>query len=110
MAQKTDLSRKILAQIRDYDPDDITSTGHTWTLYADGHLAAEVHSRWQGTRTGSRYVTAAGYVDLTAINPQDPDVDAEAVLTDHAGMFRDGQYDLDDLDDWRETRPGQLIR
>ena len=110
MAQKTDLSRKILAQIRDFDPGGIITTGYIWTLYGDGHMSAEFRSRWQGTRTGARYVTAAGYVDLTAIDPKAPDADAKAILTDYAGMLRDGQYDLDALHAWRQTASGTVIR
>lgn len=65
------LSTKVVARYSDFDGDDMTATGWRWTLYSDGHIAAESRSRWQGTRTDERYITDAGYIDLdTPVDPR----------------------------------------
>lgn len=58
------LSRKCLAEFCDYDMFDCTKSGHTWKLWADGHVTAEYNSRWQGSRTGKRYSSGPNYVDF----------------------------------------------
>lgn len=75
------MSRKIMATISDADFRDCVNTGYTYTVYADGHVAAEYHSRWQGSTDGTRYVTDPGFVDPADVDPDDPDTDWEACLT-----------------------------
>ena len=109
----TQLSRKILARISDYDPNDICRTGHTWTLYADGHMSAEFRSRWQGSRDGARYVTDAGYLKATGINlinPVDPDPDPEALLTAEVQQIVKDCIDISESGAWRQTRRGVVVR
>lgn len=96
---------KILAILKTYDASDCTSTGYEFTLYSDGHVAADSHSRWQGTTDGARYITGPGYVDVSRINESDPDSDAEAVLTD---AVRDVFPD-DPGGEWRMTRRGRIV-
>jgi hypothetical protein len=110
MATQTKLSRKILARISDFDANRIDLTGHTWTLYSDGHLSAEYHSRWQGSHTGARYVTDAGYLDVDAINPMDPDTDAEAALTAEVEQIVKDGIDISESGAWRQTRRGVVVR
>ena len=98
-------SRKILAQIDTADFRDCVATGYSFYLYADGHVAAEYRSRWQGSRDGARYVTDPGAVNLSAIDDGDPDKDAEAVLTEWV-------TDEDPATGcwWRQTRLGSIVR
>lgn len=105
------LSRKILAQIDGADFRDITRTGYRFTLYADGHIAAEYRTRWQGGRDGARYVTDPGQVDPCQIDDTHPDTDAEAKLVD----WIQGQDPAHDIEaghrhTWRQTRAGYIIR
>lgn len=92
---------KTLATLTTYDPADCTSTGWLYSLYSDGHLSAESHSRWTGTRTGARYVTAPGHVDVGNI---DDDTDALALLT--AAVQH--TYPPEDRD-WKQVRRGILV-
>lgn len=95
---------KTLATLTTYDPADCTSTGWQYSLYSDGHVSAESHSRWTGTRTGARYVTGPGHVDLGNIDAN-PDTDALARLT----MAVQHVHPPEDRD-WRQTRRGFLVR
>ena len=104
------LSRKVLAHIRTWEPQDLTSSGWDFWLYADGHIAAEYTSRWQGSTTGERYVTAPRCVDVDAIDPSDPDSDAEALLTAETSLADPrGDYGVP-ASGWRQTRVGHTIR
>ena len=98
-------SRKVLATIDDVDFNDMAATGYTWTLYADGRVSAEWHSRWQGSRDGTRYTTNEGYVDVDRINEDDPDYTAESFLT----VATMGIH-LDFDDDFRLTRRGAIVQ
>lgn len=96
---------KALATIDTADFRDCVNTGYTFTLYSDGHLSAEYHSRWQGSRDGARYVTNPGHVDVSEIEDGNPDKDAEALLTmavQHVQPSEDR--------DWRQTRRGTVVR
>jgi hypothetical protein len=96
---------KIIATLDTADFSDCTHSGYRFCLYSDGHLSAEYMTRWQGSRTGTRYVTDPGHVDVSTITPDDPDNDALALLTN---AVRDVQPSEDR--DWRQTRRGILIR
>lgn len=98
-------SRTKLATVRTFDPQNICSTGYTFTLYGDGHVSAEYRSRWQGSVSGTRYVTDAGYVDLSGMDSSDIDNDAEALLTSAVSNIC-VEYDSD----WRQTRKGHIVR
>lgn len=95
----------LLATCSDGDFSDCTATGYSWALYGDGRVAATYHSRWQGSTDGARYVTAPGYVDVSEIDPDDRDNDAEATLT----ITVDG-LDPSDDPDFRCTRRGTVVR
>lgn len=69
------MSRRVLAQHEQRD----TGLTTTYTLYADGHVAVETNTIWQGDRD-TRAVTDAGYLPVNDIDPADPDSDAEALL------------------------------
>lgn len=99
------MSRKKLATIVEYEPNDITTTGYEYTLYADGHVAAQFRSRWQGSRSGTRYVTKPGFVDVNDIDHDDPDNDAEANLTMLAQSL-----DPTEDEEWHMTRRGYVIQ
>jgi hypothetical protein len=60
------MKNKKLAEYRDYDPNDLTSTGGDWTLYADGRVGVTTRSRWQGSRDGARYIARAA-VDVSTL-------------------------------------------
>ncbi|MDE2105880.1 MAG: hypothetical protein KGL39_52140 [Patescibacteria group bacterium] len=96
---------KIIATLDTADFRDCVNTGYTFVLYSDGHLSAEYHSRWQGSRDGARYVTRPGEVDLSKLDPADPDRDAEACLT--AAV-----QDVHPSEDahWHQVRRGRLVQ
>lgn len=98
-------SRVKLATVRTFDPQNICSTGYTFTLYGDGHVSAEYRSRWQGSRNGVRFVTDPGYVDLSSIDSDDIDNDAEALLTSAVTNIC-----VEDNSSWRQTRRGHIVR
>lgn len=96
---------KILASLDTADFRDCVNTGYTFTLYSDGHLSADYHSRWQGSRNGSRYITDPDYVDVSAITEDDPDNDAEAALTSAVQNISPSEDR-----NWRQVRRGHLVR
>jgi len=96
---------KTLATLTTYDPADCTSTGWRYSLYSDGHVSAESHSRWTGTRTGARYVTAPGHVDVSELEEGNPDKDAKALLA----MAVQHVHPSEDRD-WKQIRRGTLVR
>lgn len=93
-------SRKILATLPTYDRYECTSAGYELTLYADGRVAAESHSRWQGSTTGARWTTEPGYVDDLA--------DPAAQLVAIAQMIDIGEIEI--WRQWRQTRRGVTVR
>lgn len=95
---------KIIATIDTADFSDCVNTGWRFTLYSDGHVAAESVSRWQGSRSGERYITNPGFVNLKNLG-EGPDFDAEAKLTE-------AMQDIDPEEDrsFRQTRIGYIIR
>lgn len=98
------MNNKVLAKLDTNDFRDATKTGYTFTLFGDGRVSAEYHSRWQGSRDGARYTTDVGYVDLSVMDPANPDSDAEALLTmavQHAQPSEDRE--------WRQTRRGHIV-
>ena len=100
------LSRKKLAQIKTYEPSDITSVGWAITLYADGHLSAQSRCRWQGGRDGERYVTDPDYVVLEKDdNPQEI---LENLFSDECLAFFDEM--LEQRPEWRCTDRGIKVR
>lgn len=113
------LSRKAIAELSTRNPQDCTSTGYDFTLYADGHVSAVYRSRWQGSRDGARYITDAGAVDLSDWDEADPDSDAEALLAGWLGIGPDGIIE-DPIEEergergnqrtWRRTRAGVLVQ
>lgn len=109
-------SRRVIAKTRTYDPHSITSAGWDLTAYADGRVAVEYHTRWQGRVTGERWTSEPG-----RIGPDDAELGLE-MLTDRddyglsivdeiaceeptATTTRDSAGHL-----WRRTRRGVLIR
>jgi hypothetical protein len=63
-------ARRKIAEIKTYNPSivqgfryEAVEVGYKLTMYADGSVAVERRSRWQGSRDGCRWRTAAGYVD-----------------------------------------------
>lgn len=97
---------KILATLDTADFRDCIATGYTFNLYSDGHLSAEYHTRWQGSRNGARYITAPGHVEVAEIVEGNPDADALAQLT----MAVADIVSPDEESDWRQTRRGYIIR
>lgn len=95
----------ILATLDTANFADCTKTGYTFTLYSDGHLSAEYHSRWHGSRTGARYITDPGYVDVSAIVDGNPDTDALAKLTSAVQGVSPSEDSA-----WRQTRRGYIVR
>lgn len=80
---------KKLISIQTYGSNNMTSTGHTWDLYSDGHVTAESKTRCKGSFDGARWTTEPGTIDLADIDPDDPDNDLEAALTGVIDKFED---------------------
>jgi hypothetical protein len=94
-------TNKTLATIRDYDPQDITTTGYRWQLYADGRVAATMRNRWQGGRDGRRYVLRDA-VDVSRLGTGDDGPRAAlATLAARVDPEEDG---------WPVTDPGWIVR
>lgn len=89
---------KPTATIRTYDTNDCTATGYRFDLYPNGRISATSRSRWQGSRTGERYITAPGYVDETIL----PGANGEAILKD-ATRYSDPTQ-------WRQVKRGWIVR
>ena len=104
------LSRKVIASICTYDPSDCVTTGYDIALYADGHVAAEYHSRWQGSCDRARWITDAGYIDISQIDLDDPDGDALAVLTAATSPVEYLTEEIEQSPRWRQTRRGDFVR
>lgn len=102
------LSNTPVAHYSDYDGNDCTDTGYDWTLYSDGRVAVESHSRWQGSRSDTRWTTEAGFIDVT-----DPiwEGDFPAKILRLKVEDIDTQ-DLEDgyLSDFRQTKPGYIVQ
>ena len=112
--KKTNMNNKKLATAQTYNPNDLASTGYDITLYADGSVAAESHSRWQGSRDGERFRSDPGTVDLERLDPDDEDNDAEALLAAFVSTF-DPYEDLPDCEragnyGFRQTRLGYIVQ
>ena len=109
------LSTHRITAIQTYDPTDCTSVGWNVTLYADGHLAAEHCSRWQGSTSGERWITAAGRVHYR--EPEDPETTADdqahvEMLAQLEGFIT--EWDIYSygwtIQGWRATRRGVVVR
>ena len=96
---------KIIATIDTTDYQRFQA-GFELDLYADGHLAATRHTQWQGSTSGERHVTAPAFCDLSKLDQDDPDNDAEAYLT---GIVSEYGFDPVNSDAWRCTRRGHVI-
>lgn len=91
------MNNKVLASYDTSNRRDAANSGYTYTLYADGRIAATSFSRWQGSRTDERFVTSPGYLDITNLG-----TDAEAALV---AATRDTDPTV-----WRQVRRGWLVR
>lgn len=101
-------SRRIIARID--PPEGLTPVGWGATLYADGRVAIEHKSYWQGSLDGERWTTEPGHVDVAALDPADPDNDGEAALTHVIDTIADHQYGPEEMPVWRRTRRGSVVR
>lgn len=95
-------SRKVIARRDDRDFTDCVNRGYSWTLYADGRVAAEYVTRWQGSRSGQRWTTDPGACDTDA---PESDLAAFAEACVHYTMY----HELDESRDWRQTATGYVI-
>jgi hypothetical protein len=95
------MKNKKLAEYRDYDANDLTSTGGDWTLYADGRVGMTTRTRWQGSMDGARYI-ARDAVDVSTL----ADGEAEASLISFAHEAR-SRYEVLPMD---LIRSGRLVQ
>jgi hypothetical protein len=96
------LSNRKLHSLRTHD----SGRGVDWVLYADGHVGVEYSSCWLGERTGVRYVTPAGHVD---VSPEHPDDDYESRLLGLVNSpCQPGPCGY--VAPYRQTRQGILVR
>ena len=102
-------SRKVLATHDTADFGDCVNTGYHFTLYGDGRVAADYHSRWQGSRDGARFTTAVGAVDLAYLDDWE---DATALLAWWVASNTPPQEDIACCGGgtWRQIRTGHLVR
>ena len=94
------MNNKVLASYETSNRRDAVNTGYTYTLYADGRVAATSFSRWQGTLTGTRYVTSPGYLDVTI---------PAGYVADHDTTLRMAVRSVDPTV-WRQVRRGVVVR
>lgn len=85
---------KPTATVWTYDIHDCTATGYRYDAYPNGRIAATSRSRWQGSRTGERYITETGRIDVTA--------NAETQLVE---LARES-----DPTQWRQVKRGWIVR
>jgi len=101
-------SRKVIAKLNTADSSDCVNTGYTYTLYADGRISAEYHSRWQGSVDGRRYTTDPGAMEIDDDRPAEEQL-AEYVrnmdATPEEDIEHGGQYKT-----WRVTQSGYAVR
>ena len=109
------LSTHRITSIQTYDPTDCTSVGWDVTLYSDGHLAAQSRSRWQGSTSGERWITAPGRVHYR--EPDDPETTADDQA--HIEMLREVEQFVSEWDiysygwtiqGWRASRRGYVVQ
>jgi len=102
------MSLKELANTCTYRPHDATSSGYKFQLYSNGRVSATGHSRWQGSINGDRWVLDNA-IDVSAIDNDDQDTDATALLTDFVERFyRNFTFDFFELG-FRKTRLGDIV-
>lgn len=100
------LSRKCLAEYNDADFSNCVNTGYRWKLWADGHISAESHSRWSGSRTGERFVTEPEYACIHI------DMGYDEIIQEIANSDREKLDRFDELydNDYRKTCNGYVVR
>lgn len=64
------MSTRAVAHFDTADFSDCTKFGYRFTLYSDGHIAAEYRTRWQGSRNRQRWCTEPDYVEKSVL--EDP--------------------------------------
>ena len=101
-------SRKIIAKLDTNDFSDCVNTGYTFTLYADGRITAEYHSRWQGSVDGRRYTTEPGAMFLDEDSPAEEQL-AEYVRNMDATPEEDVEHG-GQSQTWRVTQSGYIVR
>jgi len=101
-------SRKAIAKLDTNDFSDCANTGYTFTLYADGRITAEYHSRWQGSVDGRRYTTEPGALEV------DDSITAEEQLAEYVrNMDATPEEDIEHggrFQTWRVTQSGYTVR
>jgi len=107
------LSTRRITSVSTYDPSDGDVAGWEITLYADGHLAAEYATRWQGETSGERFVTAPGR--MTTAHPSDEQAHVEMLAEAQtlAAALNSISWDTDNhrsIQGWRATRRGYVVR
>lgn len=99
------MSRKILAHVQTYNPDELIDIGWDYWLYEDGHLAAQRRSRWANSQDQVRCVTDSGY--LVVNSDEDPYQVLESFVYQVEPVFEDDRFEHKD---WRMTDSGILVR
>lgn len=102
------LSRKKIAEVVEYDPNDCVSAGWKWTLYSDWHVAVEYRSCWSGSRSGQRYVSEA---DEMIVDASETPQEALEYYVKEFGecithQFNDGEL----AENYRRTQAGFVIQ
>ena len=101
-------SRKVIATYDTNDFSDCVNTGYSFTLYADGRIAAEYHSRWQGSVDGRRYTTDPSAMEISDDRPAEEQL-AEYVrnmdATPEEDVIHGGPFQM-----WRVTQSGYTVR
>lgn len=80
---------------------DCASSGWAVTLYGDGSVAVEYRTRWRGSRTGQRYRSPPGLLDVDTATAEDLKAVAE--------LFNDIDEDLMTREGWHMTSNGYVI-
>lgn len=94
---------------------DCVNTGYRLALYTDGHVAADRVTRWQGSTSGARYITAPGYIDIAAeIGEGKTFADAAAALMWAGRQIEEAASEYygkpEESRAWRKVRSGYIVR
>ena len=102
-------SRKVLVKVDDNDFSDCANVGYTWTLYEDGRVTAEYHTRWQGSTDGTRYTTEPEYANVSVIRVS---IIKEWTIEKIETFLREILLDVDPATDeaFRMTRKGWTVQ
>jgi hypothetical protein len=99
---KTTKTLRVLAEIKTYNPQDVTDTGYDVQLRGDGSVRLVHRSRWAGSRDGDTYVSPPEYVETSGTDYEDYEGALTARVHEILLAVEAGEM--------RQTRLGWIVR